>query len=192
MKNINEKIKRALWFLRCRFNNFGKKSLIDKPMVVSGKKYIKIGNNVTIKNSARIECIDCFNDKEFKPELIIGNNCIFEQGAHIISTDKLHIGNDCLISARFFVTTCHHSYNEVDVPIIRQELISRPVGIGNNCFIGMDVKVFPGVKIGNNCIIGANSIVTTDIPSYSVAVGAPAKIIKKYNFETKKWEKEKN
>ena len=70
-----------------------------------------------------------------------------------------------------------------------QDLIVSDVKIGNYCFIGMDVKVFPGVTIGDNVIVGANSIVMNDIPSYSVCVGVPAKVIKKYNFHTKQWEK---
>ena len=85
------------------------------------------------------------------------------------------------------MSTCSHTYSFVNIPITSQKLESKPVKIGNNCFIGMDVKVFPGVTIGDNVIIGANSIVTQDIPSFSVAVGSPAKVIKMYDFNTNRW-----
>lgn len=55
--------------------------------------------------------------------------------------------------------------------------------------VGFGVQVMPGVTIGRHCVIAAGSIVTKDIPDYCVAVGAPAKVVKKYNVETKKWEK---
>ena len=182
------KIKKALSiFNRFIYGHFGFKSLIYKPMLVSGKRYIFIGKNVLFRNGARIECINQRNTQVFSPKISIGDNTSFEQFAHIISTTDLIIGSNNLISARFFVSTCSHTYSFVNIPITSQKLESKPVKIGNNCFIGMDVKVFPGVTIGDNVIIGANSIVTQDIPSFSVAVGSPAKVIKMYDFNTNRW-----
>lgn len=60
------------------------------------------------------------------------------------------------------------------------------VEIGDNCWIGANVFINPGVKIGDFVVIGANSVVTKDIPSYSIAVGSPAKIIKKLDIEKQK------
>lgn len=61
--------------------------------------------------------------------------------------------------------------------------------IGDQTFIGMHAVILPGVLIGKHCVIGANSVVTDNIPDYSVAVGVPAKVIKKYNWKTGEWEK---
>ena len=61
------------------------------------------------------------------------------------------------------------------------------VTIGNNVFIGANTIILPNLRIGDDCVIGANSVVTHDIPDYSVAVGAPAKVIKQYNFKQNKW-----
>ncbi len=61
--------------------------------------------------------------------------------------------------------------------------------IGNNCFVGTGAKIMAGVHMGDNVIVGANAVVTKDVPAYSIVAGVPAKVIKKYNFETKKWEK---
>lgn len=184
------KVSRSFWFLhKMSYKQFGKKSIIYKPLFITGKKYISIGKNVTIRNNARIECISKWNQKQYDPLITIGDNTIFEQDSHIISNAKLEIGANCLFSARVFITTCEHNYNKIGVPIIQQDLSDQSVSIGNNCFIGMDAKIFPGVKIGENVIIGSNAIVMEDIPSFSVAIGAPAKVIKKYDFNEKKWKK---
>lgn len=70
-----------------------------------------------------------------------------------------------------------------------QELIKMNVEIGEYCWIGEKVMILPGVTIGDWCIIGAGSVVNKSIPSYSIAAGNPAKVIKRYNFETHIWEK---
>jgi lipopolysaccharide O-acetyltransferase len=70
-----------------------------------------------------------------------------------------------------------------------RKLYANPVSIGNCVWLGEGVAVLSGAKIGDGCIIGAHSVVKGEIPPYSVAVGAPARVVKKYNFETKNWEK---
>lgn len=59
--------------------------------------------------------------------------------------------------------------------------------IGDGTWIGTNVVIVGNIHIGKNCVIGANSVVTKDIPDYSVAVGIPAKVIRKYDFEKKEW-----
>ncbi len=85
------------------------------------------------------------------------------------------------------ITNIDHNYEKLNTPSCEQGITVTDVKIGNYCFVGMNAKIFPGVTIGDNVIVGANSIVTHDIPSYSVVVGAPAKIIKKYDFDKKHW-----
>jgi lipopolysaccharide O-acetyltransferase len=71
----------------------------------------------------------------------------------------------------------------------KRPLNSLPVIISKNVWIGESVSILPGVRIGKASIIGANSVVTKDIPDYSIAAGNPAKVIKKYNFATRCWER---
>lgn len=191
MRRFKIGIKKRLSFLRFKYGKFGKKSLIFKPLIVTGKKNIFIGDNVIIAEFSRIEVISTWNEQKFQPKLEIGNNTHFEQLSHIVCTDVLKIGHDCTISSKVFITTCNHVYQNINQNILSQALDSKEVVIGNNCFIGMDVKIFPGVHIGDNVIVGANSLILEDIPDYSVVVGSPAKVIKKYNFNTKCWEKVK-
>ena len=73
------------------------------------------------------------------------------------------------------------------IPPVERDLVSNPIQIGNDVWLGENVTILPGVKIGNGSIIGAGAVVTFDVPDYHIAVGIPAKLIKKYSFEAKEW-----
>lgn len=76
-----------------------------------------------------------------------------------------------------------------DIAPDHREYVTAPVKIGKRCWLGEGVIVMPGVTIGDGCIIGAHSIVNKDIPANSIAVGSPAKVIKRYSYEKKCWVK---
>jgi acetyltransferase-like isoleucine patch superfamily enzyme len=65
----------------------------------------------------------------------------------------------------------------------------KPVAIGRNSWLGQNAVVLPGVTIGEHCVIGANSVVNRSIPDFSIAVGTPARVVKTFNRQTKRWEK---
>ena len=78
---------------------------------------------------------------------------------------------------------------EIIVPYYEQELITAPVVIGEGCWIGEKAVILPGVHIGKKCIVAAGAVVNKDIPDYSLVGGVPARILKRYNFSSHKWEK---
>jgi acetyltransferase-like isoleucine patch superfamily enzyme len=81
-----------------------------------------------------------------------------------------------------------HHYEDIDIPIkLQQATEGSSVRIERDSWIGANVFVLPGVTIGRHSVVGANSVVNRDIPSYSVAVGAPARVMKRYDFDLKKW-----
>jgi acetyltransferase-like isoleucine patch superfamily enzyme len=79
-----------------------------------------------------------------------------------------------------YITDQNHGYEDVSLPISKQSQPERAVKIGSGSWLGYGSVVLPGVTIGEHCVIGANSVVTRDVPSYSVAVGVPARVIKRY------------
>ena len=81
---------------------------------------------------------------------------------------------------------------ESDLPYHAQNLINGPVSIGNNCWIATEVIFLPNSSIGDNCVVAAHSVVNKHFPSNVIIGGAPAKVLKKYNFETHQWEKVKD
>ena len=90
----------------------------------------------------------------------------------------LEIGNHCMIGGGTLISGVNHGSSRTDVPMRRQPPIVRPVIIEDDVWIGMGVKLLPGVTIGTGSIIGAGSVVTQDIPPYSVAVGVPCKVVR--------------
>jgi acetyltransferase-like isoleucine patch superfamily enzyme len=96
------------------------------------------------------------------------------------------IGDDVWTGHHVYITDQNHGYTDVSMPISKQSQPERPVSIGNGSWLGHGSIVLPGVTIGEHVVIGANSVVTRDIPSYSVAVGSPAKVIRRFD-EEKGW-----
>ncbi|KFF63336.1 DapH/DapD/GlmU-related protein [Pectobacterium brasiliense] len=169
-------------------SNFGKKSRIINPMIISNHKNISIGNNVLIRDGVRLEVIDPQNEIVIN----IGDNVNIEQNVHIVGRCGVHIGNNVSITGGCSIVDVIHPYADInDVRKIgeRLEKLSHPVYVGDDTFIGYSVHINPGVRIGKYCIIGAHSVITKDVPDYSVVAGNPARIIKKYNFDTNSWQR---
>ena len=125
----------------------------------------------------------------FSTKLIINDGAAIGHFAHIYATNNIEIGSNVLIADKVYISDNLHGYENIHLPIINQSIKQlNVVIIGDNSWIGENVCVI-GASIGEHCVIGANSVVTKDIPAYSVAVGAPAKIIKRYNFNNNQWQK---
>ena len=118
---------------------------------------------------------------------------IIEDGASIgigsIVMGPVHIGKGSACSQYCFISGQSHIYEDVSKNFMKQGIKKERVVVGKNVWIGANSVILPGVTIGDNSVIGAGSIVIEDIPSYSVAVGNPAKIIKKYDLETNQWKR---
>ena len=186
--NIKQKINKLtfLIFFKNSFNSFGSKSTLCFPFKINGAKYISIGSKVYINENAWLLAQ---NVHQNTPILKIGNNSYVGRNSHIVSVQNVTIGQNVLIADRVYISDNLHEYQDIDIPIKSQPIIFKnKTYIGDNSWLGENVCVI-GASIGKHCVIGANSLVINDIPDYSVAVGSPAKVIKKYNFQTSKWEK---
>ena len=118
---------------------------------------------------------------------MIGSNTRVGIGNTIIGpvtiSDNVNIGQNVTISG------LNHNYEDPNKTISEQGVSTMPIKIENNVWIGANSVVLPGVQIGNHSVIGAGSIITKDIPPYSVAVGNPARIVKRYDMDLKEWVK---
>ncbi|WP_282124243.1 acyltransferase [Algibacter mikhailovii] len=99
------------------------------------------------------------------------------------------IGDDVRLAQNVVLSGLNHNYEAVDSPIHAQGVSTKPIVINDESWIGANVVIVPGVTIGKHAIIAAGSVVTKNVPSYAVAAGNPAKVIKTYNCETKTWDK---
>lgn len=167
------------------FGNFGNKTFVPLSTKLEFPKNIYIGNNVSIGRMSWLAANPLTNN--MIPELVIGDGTYIGNFAHIYCTSKIEIGNNVLLADRVYLSDNLHSYENVNIPIINQPIKQlESVSIGTGAWIGENVCII-GVNIGKQCVIGANSVVNKSIPDYCVAVGSPAKIIKRYSFEKQAW-----
>lgn len=167
-----------------KFKSCGKKVLFESSFEIEGEKYISIGNNVRTKPRLHIAAIDYHNGLAFKPEMKIGSHVSINYDVHIACINKIEIGDGTLLGSKIFITDHFHgetTYASMNIPPSERILTSRgPVIIGKNVWIGEGVVIMPGVTVGDNAIIGANAVVTKNVPAFSVVVGNPARVVKKY------------
>ena len=175
--------------LKLQFKHIGYGTVIHKQILLTNRKRISLGKNVLLMPNSRIELIKNYANEEFSPNLLIGNDSQIHQNCHITCADQIEIGNNVIIVANVTITDIIHPYEDIYIPINENKIKTYPVSIGDQSYIYNNSVVLPGSTIGKHCVIGANSVVNGTIPDYCIAVGSPAKVIKKYNFETKIWEK---
>ena len=162
-------------------SNIGSNTRICYPSdKVIGAIFIKIGSNSTI---GRRTILTAWK-KEKDPSIIIGDNVAIGNDCHITAINRITLGDNVLLGEKVTITDNSHGltniYEELRVPPRKRNLFSKgPVILENNVWIGDKATICPNVVIGEGCVIGANSVVTNDIPPYSIAAGAPARVIKK-------------
>jgi acetyltransferase-like isoleucine patch superfamily enzyme len=109
----------------------------------------------------------------------IGAGTFLNMGVMVAAQELVEIGEHCMLANGCFVSDASHRFDAPDKPITWQGFESKgPTRIGENCWLGANVVVTSGVTIGERCVIGANSVVTRDVPSFSIAAGAPARVFK--------------
>ena len=190
-RSFYELIKLSINLLKTKLF-FPKARLIRFPFDIRGKKYIKYGKNFTTGTGCRIEAYKFFSDS---PKLIIGNNVQINDYVHLACGQSLIIEDDVLIASKVYISDINHGNYSGENQSFPEEkaknrkIFSKTVKICENVWIGENAIILPGIEIGKNSIIGAGSVVTKNVPENCIVAGNPAKIIKKYNFGNKKWEK---
>ncbi|WJG21758.1 acyltransferase [Vibrio furnissii] len=177
---------KAITYYRFVFDSFLEGSVIISPIKLS---YLgtNVGKNVYIGHHARIESVRSHHGNNYNPDIVIEDEVSIEQRLHLTCADKVFIGKGTSILFDVMITDIDHDYTEIDQYIKNQKIIVNPTIIGEGCFICSGSKINAGTVLGKQCIVGANSVVRGKFPDYSVIVGAPARIIKRYCFETEKW-----
>lgn len=173
-------------YYRLFFKKCGASLYVRGKVFLHYPQNICVGKNVTIGPYCRIETTESTNSS-IKPLLEIGDGCSIEHSVHIYCASELKIGDDCMFASGSLVTDNNHGTNPIIGKYSSQQLTSKSTIIQNNVWLGEHVCVLAGSFIGSNSIIGANSVVTNIIPANSIAVGIPAKVVKKFNFDTNEW-----
>lgn len=169
-------------------SNIGKSTYIDKSVHILGLKNIKIGSNNIISDGTWFNV----NDRsEEKIGIEIGNNCYIGKRNFFNSGNKITINNYFMSGLNCTVIGSNHRIENPLIPYIHSGSVTDAnIYIGTNVWFGANVTVMGNVKIGHGSIVGANSLVLKDIPPFSIAVGNPAKVIKRYDFDNNLWTKD--
>lgn len=182
--SIKSVVKSALGIIRCTKNGVsaGKNVYVGKNVKFTGGKNILLGDNVSIRPGSNLFAGGVFS---------VGSGTEIGERCRFSGVKYIEIGQNVLFSPNVYITDCDHEYNDITKPIIHQGTVNKDnkVIIKDNAYIGINAVIVGNVTIGKGSVIGANSVVTHDIPDYCVAVGSPAKIIKRYNSETEMWER---
>ena len=108
----------------------------------------------------------------------IGEGTFLNLGVMVAAHGLVEIGAHCMLANGCFVSDAGHRFEDPDTPITWQGFESKgPTRIGDNCWLGAHVVVTSGVTIGERCVVGANSVVTSDLAPFSLAAGAPARVL---------------
>jgi acetyltransferase-like isoleucine patch superfamily enzyme len=115
----------------------------------------------------------------------IGSGTFLNVGVMVAAVALVEIGDHCMLANGCFVTDGNHRFDDPDTPVPWQGFTTKgPTRIGDNVWMGANVVVTSGVTVGERCVIGANSVVTTDIPPFSIAAGAPARVLRTIAYDT--------
>lgn len=171
---------------------YSRARFVRRPVYIRGRKSMTYGEGLTLGHGCRF---DLPGDKH---TLSIGAHCEFGDYVHIVAFENVIIGDDVLMASKIFISdTNHGTYtgNGASAPHTKpndRPLVTVPTYIGSNVWIGENAVILPGTKIGDGCVIGANSVVKGEIPPNCIAVGTPARIVKRWYSDSKTWIKANN
>lgn len=180
-----------------RLGSLGPGSRVVSPGLFHHPERVFVGENSTIHAYCRIEVITenphlhgpSLDNSDARIE--IGDRVVINAFTHIGAMRRIVLGNDVGIASGVCIEDHHYEYETVtdQKPLKQQGFRIAEVVIEDGAMIGEHVTILPGVTIGRNSWIGANSVVTQDVPAYSIAAGVPAKVIRTRNPSTGTWDR---
>lgn len=171
--------------LRSSFHSFRKNSYIDPPAWIVGAPWIAVGEGVGVWRFARIEA---FNGNPGEARVRIGDGTVIQPYVHIGAAEEVTIGRNCLFASHVYISDHDHDFSDPAIPPTRSNsLLTSPVRIGDNVWLGERVTVLKGVTIGDSSVVGAGSVVSKSVPARSIAAGVPARVLRRWDPESREW-----
>jgi acetyltransferase-like isoleucine patch superfamily enzyme len=171
------------------FGSFGSGAVVLRPRALEGISRIHIGARTYISDAALLAAVP--HTGHTNCELRIGEDCNLGRNNHIYATRSVILEEDVLTAGNVYIADNTHAYDNPDSPIKNQPVKQlADVRIGKGSWLGQNVCII-GACVGKGCVIGANSVVLDDIPDYSVAVGSPARVVRKLDSSSRRWVSER-
>jgi acetyltransferase-like isoleucine patch superfamily enzyme len=175
---------------KAKFGSFGPDSQLGRDWELISAENVFIGQRVHIGRRATIQTITFHNDRQYSPRLTIGDDTSIENDFRVTCNHRVEIGCHVMIAGKVFMSDHNHEFEDPDLAVKHQPITTGSgLIIADDCHIGEGVSIFGSVEIGRHCIIGAGSIITKSIPEYSVVVGAPGRVIKRYDRTSGSWQR---
>lgn len=170
---------------KIKLKGLGKNSILFWPGEIENGQYMTIEDDCYIKSNFWLQAIKL----ERTPKFVMGAGSYINRFCQIVITGNVTIGKRVTIADNVYIADTTHGYKDPSKAVSKQDLeYVGDVEIGDGSWIGRSASIM-GCKIGKGCVIGTGAFVKKDIPDYCVAVGSPARIIKRYNPASKQWEK---
>ena len=164
---------------------FWRISLANPAMQTDGMAFFGPRSIIQISRQARCQIGRAFTtDRDIEivvmphASLVIGHDCYVGHGSTLAVSQAVTIGDDALVGDLVSIRDHDHCFDDIDTPVRMQGLVSSPIVIGRNVWIGAKATITRGVTIGNNVIVTANAVVTKDVPNNAVVGGVPARVIR--------------
>jgi acetyltransferase-like isoleucine patch superfamily enzyme len=158
------------------FASFGSHTVIELPLRLSGERRIALGNDIFLGAGCWLRVAGTGDGIALE----IGDGTSIAGGCVLSVEQSLRIGTAVLLARNVYIADHMHAFDEAHRPVLEQGVDRvAPVDIGDGAWLGQNVVVGPGVRIGRGAVVGANSVVLADVPDYAVAVGAPARVVRR-------------
>ena len=164
-----------------RFGGFGAGSALVRRPQADVERYIRLGEKVIVGPYGTLSAgVMPGHVPDNDPVVTIGDRTLIGKGSGIVGHSSIRIGSDVWTGHHVSVTDANHGYEDVSLPPGLQFSAPRPVVIADGAWLGHGTVVLPGASIGRHTVIGAGSVVAGEIPDFCVAVGNPARVIRRY------------
>ncbi len=158
------------------FASFGARSVLQPPIRLAGERRISVGDDVFVGAGSWLHVLD---DGSRGVALEIGDGTSIVGDCVLSAARSLRLGRKVLIARNVYIADHSHAFQDPARAVLDQGIDRvAPVEIGDGAWLGENVVVGPGVRIGRGAVIGANAVVLEDVPPHSVAVGAPARVVR--------------
>lgn len=184
-----------------RFGNTPRNLRIDLPRRIVNPERIWLGDNVWLGPGSLLIALTRYPGpatqnpdapslapQRFESKIVVGQRVTATGNLQIAAHSEVRIDDDVLFATNVNLTDGLHGYHTAEEPYKYQPIFKiAPILIQRGCWIGQNVVVLPGVTIGAQTIVGANSVVTESLPAQCIAVGNPARVIRRWNPATHQW-----
>lgn len=175
------------WMMRGSFSSFGSGSCVDPPFRYGNLQWVTVGAGVNINRDCWLLTVGDPNP-DSSPKLILSDHCGIGMGATISAAHRVRIGEWVLMARHVYISDHGHEFRDPDRPISEQGITQpQAVDIGDHTWLGQNACVMPGVRVGRHCVVGSNAVVTKSVPDFSVVVGAPAVVVRRYDAGVREW-----